>query len=244
MKSSIDKNTKLRMESKNEFDKGFYKLMNNILYGKTMGNVKNHSDIKLVINNARRKQLAFQPNYHTCKHFSKHLMVIELRKTRAYMNKSICIGQTVLDIRKTLMYRFSYDYLKPKYEDKIKLCYMDTDSCIFYVETDDFYNDISNDIIEWFDTSDYNKDDDRLPTGINENIIGKFKDELKGKLMTEFVALGSKAYAKLDDNDKKPKKVKEINKCIRDKVLMFNQYMDVLLLNKRIRATQQVIIIP
>ena len=146
--------------------------MNNILYGKTMRNLRNHSDIKLVITNARRKQLAFQPNYHTCKHFSKHLMAIELRKTRAYMNKSIYIGQIVLDIRKKLMYRFFYDYLKPKYEDKIKLCYMDTDSCIFYVETDDFYNDISNDIIEWFDTSDYNKDDDRLRTGINENIIG------------------------------------------------------------------------
>ena len=123
-KSSIHKNTKLRMESKNKFDKGFYKLMNNTVYGKTMENVRNHTDIKLVITNARRKQLAFQPNYHTCKHFSKHLMAIELKKTRAYMNKSIYIGQTVLDIRKTLMYRFSYDYLKPKYEDKIKLCYI------------------------------------------------------------------------------------------------------------------------
>ena len=123
-KSSIDKKTKLRMESKNKFGKGFYKLMNNTVYGKTMENVRNHRDIKLVITNARRKQLAFQPNYHTCKHFSKHLMAIELRKTRAYMNKSIYIGQTVLDIRKTLMYTFFYDYLKPKYEDKIKLCYI------------------------------------------------------------------------------------------------------------------------
>ena len=123
-KSSIHKNTKLRMESKNKFDKGFYKLMNNTVCGKTMENVRNHTDIKLVITNARRKQLAFQPNYHTCKHFSKHLMAIELKKTRAYMNKSIYIGQTVPDIRKTLMYRFSYDYLKPKYEDKIKLCYI------------------------------------------------------------------------------------------------------------------------
>ena len=113
-----------------------------------------------------------------------------------------------------------------------------SDSFIFYVETERFYNDISNDIIEWCDTSDYNKDDDRLPTGINEKIIGKFKDELKGKLMTEFITFASKVYAYLDGNDKEHKKVKGINKCIRYKVLRFNQYMDALLLNKRIRATQ------
>ena len=201
MKSYIDKNTKLRMESKNEFDKGFYKLMNNAVYGKAMENVRNHRDIKLIATNARRKQLS-QPNYHTCKRFSEHLMAIELRKRKVYMNKPIDIGQDVLDISKTPIYTVSYDYLKPKYEDKIKLCYMDTDSFIFYVEADDFYKDITNDVIEWFDTSDYNEDDDRLPTGINKKIIGKLKDQLKGKLMTEFVTLASKLYPYLDDNDK------------------------------------------
>ena len=111
MKSYIDKNTKLRKESKNEFDKGFYKLMNNAVYGKTMENVRNYRDIKLITTNARKKQLVSQPNFHTCKHFSEHVMAIELRKTRVYMNKSIYIGQTVLDIRKTLMYTFFYGYL-------------------------------------------------------------------------------------------------------------------------------------
>ena len=148
MKSSIDKNTKLRMESKNEFDKGFYKLMNNAVYGKTMENLRNHRDIRLVTTNARRKQLVSQPNYHTCKRFSEHLMAIELRKTKVYMNKPIYIGQDVLDISKTLMYKFCYDYLKPKYGDKVKLCYMNTDSFIFIVETVDFFKDISNDVIE------------------------------------------------------------------------------------------------
>ena len=176
MKSYIDKNTKLRMESKNEFDKGFYELMNNAVCGKTMQNVRNHRDIKLTTTNARRKQLVSQPNYHTCKRFSENLIAIELRKTKVYMNKPIYIGQAVLDISKTLMYKFFYDYLKPKYGDKVKLCYMDTESFIFYVQTNDFYKDISNDVIEWFDTSDYNKDDDRLPTGVNKKVIGKFKD--------------------------------------------------------------------
>ena len=103
--------------------------------------------------------------------------------------------------------------------------------------TDDF--DISNDVIEWFDTSDYNEDDETIPTGINKKIIGKFKDELKGKLMTEFITLASKVYAYLDDNNKEHKTVKGINKCVRDKVLRFNHYMDVLLLNETKRCTQQ-----
>ena len=197
MKSYIDKNTKLRMESKNEFDKGFYKLMNNAVYGKTIENVRNHRDIKLVATNARRKQLVSQPNYHTCKRFSENLIAIELRKTKLYMNKPVYIGQAVLDISKTLMYTFFYNYLKPKYEDTVKLCYMDTDSCIFYVETDDFYKDITNDVIEWFDTSDYNENDDRIPRGINRKTIDKFKDELKGKVMTEFITLMTKEYNRL-----------------------------------------------
>ena len=212
MKSYIDKNTKLRMESKNEFDKGFYKLMNNAVYGKTMENLRNHRDIRLVTTNARRKQLVSQPNYHTCKRFSGNLIAIELRKTKVYMNKPIYIGQAVLDISKTLMHIFFYDYLKPKYGDKVKLCDMNTDSFIFYVETNYFYKDISNDVVEWFDTSDYNENDDRITTGINKKIIGKFKDELKGKIMTEFITLASKVYAYLDDNNKEHKKVKGINK--------------------------------
>ena len=223
MKPYIDKNTKLRMESKNEFEKRFYKLMNNAVHGKAMENVGKHRDIKLVTTNARRKQLVSQPNYHTCKCFSEDLVAIELKKTKVYMNKPIYIGQAVLDISKTLMYKFFYDYLKPKYGDKVKLCYMDTESFIFYVQTNDFYKDISNDVIEWFDTSDYNKDDDRLPTEINKKIIGKCKEELKGKLMIEFVTLASKGYAYLDDNDEEHKKVKGINKCVRNKVLRFNQ---------------------
>ena len=169
--------------------------MNNAVYGKTMENVRNHRDIKLVTTNTRRKQLVSQPNYHTCKCFSEHLMAIELIKTKVYMNKPIYIGQAVLDINKTLMYTFYYDYLKPKYGDKVKLCYMDTDSFIFLVKTDDFYKNISGDVIEWFDISDFNNNDDRLPTGINKKDIRKFEDELKGQIMIEFIALASKVYA-------------------------------------------------
>ena len=166
-------------------------------------------------------------------------MAIEMRKTRVFMNKSVYIGQTVLDISKTLMYEFYYDYLKPKYADKVKLCYVDTDSFIIYFETEDFYKDISKDAKERFDASGYSKDDKRLPVGINKKVIGKMKDELNGLAMTEFVALASKVYAYVCDNDKVDKRVKGIKRCVRDKILKFQQFMDALLLNKTITAIQQ-----
>ena len=175
MKSYINKNTKLRNKAKNEFEKSFYKLMKNSVYRKTMENVRKHRDIKLVSTNTRRKQLVSEPNYHTCKRFSNHLMAIEMKKTKEYMNKPIYIGQAVLDISKTFMYDFFYDYLKPKYGDKVN-CYMDTDSFIFYVETEDFYKDIMSDLDTWFDISKINNKLDRnIPKGINDGILGSLK---------------------------------------------------------------------
>ena len=200
-----------------------------------MENVRNHRDIKLVTTNAKRKLVVSQSNYRTCKCFSEDLMAIELKKTRVYMNKPIYVGQAVLDISKRLMYTFFYDYLKPKYWAKVKLCYMDTDSFIFHVYADDFYKDTSDDVFKWFGTSDYNENDNRLLTGINKKVIGKFKDELKCKVMTEFVALASKVYAYLDDNNKGDKRDKRIKRCVRDKVLGFDNYKHVILLNKTVQ---------
>ena len=157
------------------------------------------------------------------------------------MNKPIQIGQSVLDISKALMYEFYYNYLKPKYTDKIKLCYMNTESFIFYIDTNDFFEDIKDDIHDWSDTSKINNKLDRpIPIGITEGILGMFKDELKVQAMTEFISLASKVYAYICDNDKIEKKVKGIKKCVRDRVLIFKHYMDALLLNTKIRATQQI----
>ena len=139
------------MQSKNEFEKNFFKLMNAV-FGKIMENIRNHREIKLVTKDAKRKKLVSEPNYRTSKYFSEDLMAIEMKKTKICMNKPIYIGQAVLDISKTLMYEFWYDYLKPKYQDNIKLCYMDTYSFIIHIQTDDFYKDISKDVNEWFDT--------------------------------------------------------------------------------------------
>ena len=104
--------------------------MNNSVFGKTMESVRKHRDIKLVTTNKRRNQLVSEPNYHTTKWFSENLLAIEMRKTKLKMSKPVYLGLPILEISKTLMYEFWYDYMKPKYNDNVKLCYMDTDSFI------------------------------------------------------------------------------------------------------------------
>ena len=207
LKSYIDVNTKLRAEAKNEFEKDFFKLMNNYTFGKTMENVRKHRDIKLVTTEERRNKLISEPNYHTAKHFSENLLAIEMKKTKVKMNKPVYLGMSILDISKTLMYEFWYEYIKPKYKEKAKLCYMDTDSFVINIFTEDFFEDINNDIERWFDTSNYDKNDKRpLKTGINKKVIGMFKDELGGKIMKEFCAPRAKTYSYLKDDDSEEKK--------------------------------------
>ena len=178
LKPYIDMNTDLRKDAKNDFEKDFFKLMNNLVYGKTMENVRNHRDIKIVTTDKRRSILASEPNYHSTKYISKDLLIMEMKKVEVKMNKPIYLGQAILDISKTLMYEFWYDYIKPKYGNKARLCYTDTDSFVIYVKADDFYKDISNDVDNWFDTSNYNKNDNKpLEIGKNKKVIGKFKDK-------------------------------------------------------------------
>ena len=129
LKEYIDMNTELRKHSRNDFEKDFFfKLMNNYVFGKTMGNVREYRDIKLVTTDKRRNQLVSEPNYHTIKWFSENLLATEMKKTNVKMNKPVYLGLSILEISKTLMYEFWYDYMKPKYGDNVKLCYMDTNA--------------------------------------------------------------------------------------------------------------------
>ena len=175
----IDMNTKLRKEAKNEFEKDFFKLMNNSVFGKTMENVRKHRDIKLVTTEEKRMKLVSEPNYHTTKQFSENLLATKMKKTKVKMNKPVYLGMSLLDISKTLLYEFWYDYVKPKYEDKAKLFYMDTDSFAIHIFLEDFFEDINNDVERWFDTSNYDENEKRpLQTGMNKKVIEMFKDEL------------------------------------------------------------------
>ena len=209
--------------------------MNNSVFGKTMENVRNHRDIKLVTSDKRRKRLVSEPNYHSHKKFSDHLMAIEMKKTRVKMTKPLYLGMSILDISKILMYEFWYDYTNPKYGNKAKLCYTDTDSFIIYIKTEDFFEDISNDVEKQFDTSNYNKNDERpLPIGKNKKVTGLFKDKLGGKIIADVVALRPKTYAYLMDDSSDYKKAKGTKKCVIKQKLMFENYKDCLFNNKTV----------
>ena len=238
LKPYIDMNTELRKEAKNDFEKDFLKLMNNSVFGKTMENIRKHSDIKLVKTDKKRSKLVSEPNYHTINLISEDLSMIEMKKTKVKMNKPIYLGLSILEISKTLMYEFWYGYMKPKYNNDVKLCYMDTDSFIMNIKTNDFYKDISNDVESRFDTSNYEVNRP-LPTGKNKKIIGLMKDELGGKIITEFVTLRSKTYSFLTDDGKEDKKAKGTKKCIIKKKIKFNDYKKCLFNDKLILKSQQ-----
>ena len=144
------------------------------------------------------------------------------------------LGMSILNSSKALMYGFWCDYIKPKYQNNAKLCYMDTESFIVYIKTEDFYKDIADDVKKWLDTSNYGKEDKRiLPRGMDKKVIGLMKDELGGKIMTEFVALRPKTYSYLTDDDKGTKK------CVIKSTLKFNDYENCLFKNEIILKSQQ-----
>ena len=224
MKEYIDFNTKLRTEAKNDFEKDFYKLMNNAVFGKTMENIRKHRDIKLVNNEEAYLKAVMKPNFKSGTLFGPNLMGCELGKVKVVMNKPVYLGQAILDLNKIVMYEFHYDYMKRKYaEDKLTLCYMDTDSLIYDIETDDFYKDIADDVESRFDTSGY-VPDRPLPVGKNKKvIIGLMKDELGGGIMKEFITLRPKMYAyKVGSSESK--KCKGIKKCVVKKTISFEDY--------------------
>ena len=223
LKEYIDVNTELRKKATNDFEKDFFKLMNNAVFGKTMENVRKHRDIKLVKTDKKRNKLVSEPNFHTMKLIDNNLAIIEMSKVKVKMNKPIYLGLSVLDISKITMYKFWYDYVKIKYQDKARLCYVDTDSFVVNIKTKDFYKDIAENVKERFDTSNYIYDRP-LPTGVNKKVIGLMKDELGGDIITEFVALRSKAYSYIKNDFIEMKKAKGTKKCVVNKMLRFEDY--------------------
>ena len=171
LKNYIDKNTELKKIAKNDFEKDFFKLMNNAVFGKIMENVKKYRDIKLVTTNKKRSKLVPEPNYLTMNYISEDLSIIVIKRTKVKINKPIYLGLSISEIIKLLMYEFWYDYMKPKYGGNVKFCYMDTDSFIMNIKTEDFYKDIANDVEKRFDTSNYEVDRP-LSTGKNKKVIG------------------------------------------------------------------------
>ena len=238
LKPCIDMNTELRKIVKNDFEKDFFKLMNNAVFGKIMENVRKHRDIKLVTTDKKRNKLVSEPNYQTINLISENLSIIEMKRIKVKMNKSIYLGLPILEISKLLMYEFWYDYMKPEYGDYVNLCYTDTDSFIMNIKTEDFYKDVANDVEKRFDTSNYEVDRP-LPTGKNKKVIGLMKDELGGRIITEFVALRPKTYSYLTYDCKEDKKAKGTKQRVIKRMIKFDDYKNCLLNGEVILKSQQ-----
>ena len=238
MKEYIDFNTKLRTVAKNDFEKDFYKLMNNSVFGKMMENIRKHRDIKLVNNKEDYLKQVMKPNFKGGVLMGENLMSCEMGKVKVKMNKPVYLGQAILDLSKTIMCEFHYDYMKRKYDEKsLKLLYMDTDSLVYDIKTEDFYKDIAEDVETRFDTSGY-EPDRPLPIGKNKKVIGLMEDELGGKIMKEFIGLRPKMYScKIGEKDE-PKKCKGIKKCVVKKTISFEDYKQCLFEGRVIHRSQ------
>ena len=258
----IAKNTKLRTAATNDFEKDFFKLMNNAVshswislfslfqmnlavefvncparllldwvsfsvslvqvFGKTMENVRKRVDVKLLRSDEEEKILKYvaMPTFTRQEIFHEHLVAIQNRKERVLLNKPIYVGMSVLDLSKHLMYDYYYNHLKVKYADRVKLLYTDTDSVIVHVQTDDLYKDMLESAAI-YDTSNYPADHPLFSTA-NKKVIGKFKDELGGKVMTEFVGIRPKMYSYTGEES--GKRAKGVKKSVLKKTITHDDY--------------------
>ena len=229
MEPYIRKNTELRKTATNSFEKDFFKLMNNSVFGKTIENIRKRQNIHLIDNRKKAVKLSSRPNFDRCTIFDRNLIAVHMKKTEVYFNKPVYVGQAILDLTKTLMFDFHYNYIKKKYHNKAELLFTDTDSLMYQIKTKDFYKDIIHDILNKFDTSDYPPNHKSgIPTGVNKKVIGMFKDEVAGKQITCFVGLRPKLYSFRIEQDKEVSKCKGIKKNIVKKKLDFDDYVQCL----------------
>ncbi|XP_050677400.1 uncharacterized protein LOC126974058 isoform X2 [Leptidea sinapis] len=223
----IDLNTNMRKLATSDFEKDFYKLMNNSVFGKTMENIEKRVNVKLLSHWENQgkilgaQDLIAKPEFHSSSIFNENLVAVQLRKTKLFHNKPIYLGFCILDISKTLMYDFHYNYMFKKFQNKLKLLYTDTDSLIYQIFTDDFYRDIKPDLHLRFDTSDYTEKNIFGYPKLNKKKLGYFKDENNGNIFNEFVGLRSKMYA-LDVEGKFTAKAKGVNKSVTKNMKMEN----------------------
>ena len=227
LKKYIDLNTEMRNKATNKFEKDQYKLMNNAVFGKTMENVDNRKDIKLVTHweNIRRtigaKALIARPNFKTCTIFSEDFVAIEMSKLKVVYNKPIYVGFCILDLSKTVLYDFFYDVIKSKFGNNASLLYTDTDSLIIKVFTDNFYDFIVQNP-DKFDTSNY-KEGNKFNITKSPSVLGNMKDEFPEDPIISFYGTGAKAYY-VQSVSNELKKAKGVKKSVIKKELTIDDY--------------------
>ena len=185
LKQYIDFNTQKRSQAKNAFEKDFFKLMNNSVFGKTMENIRKRVDVRLITDGKKLLKMSSKPTFVCSKIFNEDLVAVHKIKEVLTLNRPAYVGMCILDLSKTLMYDFHYNYIKQKYGDKAKLLFTDTDSLTYEIETEDVYKDFWNDK-DKFDNSDY-PESSQYFSKANKKVIGKFKDEAAGMPIKEFI---------------------------------------------------------
>ena len=225
MEPYIRKNTDLRKSASNAFEKDFFKLMNNSVFGKTIENIRKRQNVILVDNRKLALKLSSKPNFERVKIFDENLAAFHMKKTEVYFNKPTYVGQAILDLSKTLMFDFHYNYVRDKYGEKAELLFTDTDSLMYLIQTEDFYQEINKDIKKKFDTSDYpEKHPSGIKTGVQKKVIGKFKDEAAGKQITHSVGLRPKLYSYKIEEKGETRKAKGVKKNVIKNSLSFEDY--------------------
>ena len=232
LKTYIDFNTRQRTNAKNAFEKDFFKLMNNSVFGKTMENIRKREDIKLVTNEKQLLKMTSKPTFINSKIFNENLVAVHKIKESLTLNRPAYVGMCILDLSKTLMYDFHYNFIKKKYGSKAKLLFTDTDSLTYEIEAEDVYQDFWNKK-EMFDNSDY-PSNHQFYDSTNKKVIGKFKDEAAGVPITEFVGLRSKMYSYIKDNNNGGKTAKGIKKNVIKNDIQHSDYKDVLFNEKQL----------
>ena len=239
LKQYIDFNTVKRTNAKNSFEKDFFKLMNNSVFGKTMENIRKRVDVRLVTDEKKLLNLTSKPTYVGSKIFNENLVAVHKIKETLTLNRPAYVGMCILDLSKTLMYDFHYNYIKKKYGDKAKLLFTDTDSLTYEIEAKDVYRDFWKNK-EMFDNSDYDKES-KFFFGENKKVIGKMKDEAAGIPITEFVGLRSKMYSYIKDNQQGGKTAKGIKKNIIKNNITHENYRDTLFNTKQMHHKMKTI---
>ena len=191
--------------------------MNNSVFGKTMENIRKRVDVRLVTSKEKLLKLSSKPTYVSSKIFNENLVAVHKIKETLTMNRPAYVGMCILDLSKTLMYDFHYNYIKHKYGNKAKLLFTDTDSLTYEIEANDAYKDFFKDKNK-FDNSDYPENSPYF-NKINKKVIGKFKDEASGIPVVEFVGLRSKMYSYVKDNEQTARTAKGIRKQVIKKIL-------------------------
>ena len=186
-----------------------------------MENIRNRVDIKLVNDKIQAKKLSAKPNCDHCSIFSEELVAIHMKKTRLVFDKPVYLGMCILDLSKTLMYDFHYNYIKQKYGDKAKLLFTDTESLMYEIQTEDFYMDISADVEHRFDTIDYPPDHPSgIPSGFNKKVLGMFKDEASRKVIDDLWGWGQNCIRTKCLRVKKAKNARELKNRWPKRVLL------------------------